>query len=211
MRLKYLSIVLVLSVFLTGCDIENQLKTRIDPITASFQARADDVQKYIKSLAGDESINDDPNLLTSVNDTTSLVTDVAGLQDTLFNNPEFLSLTPITPTIQGTIPISYYAAAPQPVRATAYAMDQLEPGAGQSMSALGMVSWLALAVSLPFTMMRSLTATTTYLGPLGMLLSWVTIAGLWFIAVLTLDFIVSITRNSGGLIRIFISVVRLFK
>jgi hypothetical protein len=79
------------------------------------------------------------------------------------------------------------------------------------MSALGMVQWLALAVSLPFTLMRALTATTTYLGPLGLLLTWVTIAGLWFMAVLTLDFIVILVRNSGGLIKLFVGVARLFK
>ncbi len=215
MRLKYLSIMLVLSVFLTGCDIEAQLKQRIDPVTASFYKKADQVQAYIKSLVGEGvGIGDEPGLLTSLGDTTDLITDVAGLQTTLVNNPNFLDLTPVTDTVtmmDVSLPITYYASAPAPLRQTAYAMDQLEPGEGQSMTALGMVSWLALAVSVPFTMMRALTATTEYLGPLGMLLSWVTMAGLWFLAILTLDFIVGVVRNSGGLVRAFISIVGFFK
>jgi hypothetical protein len=211
---KYLIVMLFLSVLLTGCDIESQFKGAISPIMTGFQSKADQVQAYIKGIANKNGVDDDPentDIIGTIGDAGTLVNDVTSLQEILFNNPDFLELTPITPTITSNIPAGYYASAPQPVRQTAYAMDQLQPGDETSMTALGMVSWLALAVSLPFTLMRALTATTTYLGPLGMLLSWVTIAGIWFMAVLTLDFIVSMVRNSGVLIKLFVGIARLFK
>jgi hypothetical protein len=212
---KHLSILLFLSVFLTGCDIEASFRGAIAPIQASFQSKADQIQSYINGLAHKDVADNDPgnntDIIGTIEDTGTLMTDVTAIQQTAFNNPHFLDLTVITPTVTGSVPITFYSSAPQPVRSCTYAMSQLEPGAGQSMSALGMVQWLALAVSLPFTLMRALTATTTYLGPLGLLLTWVTIAGLWFMAVLTLDFIVSLVRNSGGLIKLFVGVARLFK
>jgi hypothetical protein len=218
---KYLIIaaMTVLTVLLTGCNLESQFKSLTDPIQNQFKKQADNVQKQINALAGENDSDNDPenntDLLGAIGDSVTLVQDVASMQDTLFNNPNFLDLTPITDTVAvmdvGIIPIDYYPAVPEPIRVCTYSMDQLEPGAGQSMTALGMVQWLALAIAMPFTMMRALTATTDYLGPLGFLLTWVTIAGLWFLGILTLDFIVGMVRNSGGLIKLFIGVARLFK
>ncbi len=202
--------IMLSSVFLTGC--ESQFKGMLVPINAGFALTVNNLQDKIKGLAKDlDDWRKGPDIFDSIYGGMTLMTDVSNLQETIFKNPDFLSLTPITPTITSTIPISYYASAPQPIRATSYAMDQLDPGAGQSMTALGMVSWLALAISLPFSMMRSLTATTEYMGPLGFLLSWVTIAGLWFMTVLTLDFMVTLVRNAGGLVKLLASIVGLFK
>lgn len=217
---KYLNILLILSsFFLAGCDVEAKFREAILPAQRAFQQKADSIQQYIKSLDVGSDVANDPNnngdVLTIIQNSTDVMDDVAGFQESIFHNPNFLSMEMTdTVTINDvgfTTPITYYASAPAPIRATTYAMSQIQPGDGEQMSALGMVQWLALAVSLPFTMMRALTATTTYLGPLGLLLSWVTIAGLWFMAVLTLDFIVGLVRNAGGVVRVFTAIAGLFK
>jgi len=212
-------LLLLITTLLTGCDMESQFKTMIAPIQQQFKSLADGVQSDIRSLANngtDDSEEDSEGMISAIGDSitegAAIVTDVGALQEEMFGNPNFLALTTtISLTMTETIPISYYATAPQPIRQTAYAMDQLEPGDETSMGALDMVTWLALAVALPFTLIRALTATTAYIGPLGLLLSWVTIAGIWFVAVHLLEFIVGLIRNGGGILKLFTSIVRLFK
>lgn len=223
--IKKLLPLLVLTLLLTGCDLEAAFKSRIDPIQNAYLKKVNGLQADIKKLAGQNDagndLGDNTDILAQVGSGVSLMQQVSDLQTTLFNNPNFLDTTPITGTdivsvnayVVGAIPETYYPAAPAPIRTTTYAMTLLAPAPGQEnkMSALGMVQWLALAVSLPFTMMKALTATTTYLGPLGLLLSWVTMAGLWFLGITTLDFLVSLVRNSGGIIDLLLSVARLVK
>jgi len=217
--MRKIILLLLIPILLTGCDMESQFKTMIAPIQQQFKSLSDGVQSDIRALAnnGTEDSNEDSddmigNVGDSITEGAEIITDVGTLQEDLFGNPNFLALTStISLSVTETVPISYYTSAPEPIRQTAYAMDQLDPGDETSMGALDMVSWLALAVALPFTLVRSLTATAGYIGPLGMLLSWVTIAGLWFVAVHVLEFIISLIRNAGGILKIFTSIVRIFK
>lgn len=219
--IKKLLPLLVLTLLLTGCDLEAALKSRIDPIQHAYMKKVNGLQDDIRKLAGQsesgDDLGDNSDILGAVGDGVSLMQQVSSLQTTLFNNPNFLDTTPITNSVSvndvGIIPETYYPSAPAPIRSTTYAMTMLKPATGSenNMSALGMVQWLALAVSMPFVMMKALIATTVYLGPLGLLLSWVTIAGLWFLGVITLDFLVSLARNAGGIIDLLLSVARLVK
>ena len=214
---RLIPLLLIISLLLTAC--ESSFNQKIAPAKAQFKSKADEVQADINALAnnGTDGSNEDADSMIgdigdSITESAELITDIGALQEEMFGNPNFLALTTtLSLTMSETVPISYYANAPQPIRQTAYSMDQIEPGDETTMSALDMVTWLAMAVALPFTLVRSLTATTAFIGPLGLLLSWVTIAGIWFMSVNALEFIISLIRNGGGILKIFTSIVRIFK
>lgn len=211
----FLIILLLVMPILTGCGVEQALRVAVEPLQDTFIGWVDDAADILNGLSGDDNdnlIDDITGQLNAVSDTT---TGIQSASETIFGNPNFLSLTPtypLTDTYDTTsVPPTYYPTNPQPVRIIGYRMSQMTQQGSSTMSLVDMAYYLGQAVALPFIMMRALTSTTSVIGPLGLLLTWIALAAQWVLGVQLIGFIVGLIRNAGGVQRMVADILKIFR